>query len=70
MYKVASSPTTVQGNPKAPFPIATTPMFTGRRYVFPWIASLTLTLYLIILSVKQGGIIHHFFSLWYYSTWD
>ena len=26
--------------------------------------------YLIMLSVKQGGIKYHFLSLWYDSTWD
>ena len=26
--------------------------------------------YLILLSVKQGGIKYHFWSLWYDSTWD
>ena len=33
-----------------------------------WIAPLYLTLYLILLSVKQGGIKYHFLSLWYDST--
>ena len=43
----------VEGNPKAPFSIAT-----------------TLDSYLIMLSVKQGGIKYHFLSLWYNSFWD
>ena len=30
----------------------------------------TLDPYLILLSVKQGGIKYHFLSLWYDSTWD
>ena len=30
----------------------------------------TLDPYLIVLSVKQGGIKYHFLSLWYDSTWD
>ena len=30
----------------------------------------TLDPYLIILSVKQGGIKYHFLSLWYDSTWN
>ena len=29
-----------------------------------------LETYLIMQSVKQGGIKYHFFSLWYDSTWD
>ena len=37
---------------------------------FPRLLHLTLHLYLIILSVKQGGIKYYFFSLWNYSTWD
>ena len=32
--------------------------------------SLTLHLYLLMLSVKQGSIKYHFLSLWYDSTWD
>ena len=27
-------------------------------------------MYLIMLSVKQGGIKYYFLSLWYDSTWD
>ena len=30
----------------------------------------TLDMYLILLSVKQGGIKYHFLSLWYDTTWD
>ena len=32
--------TVVEGDPKAPFSIATTPRCRGRYYVFPWIAPL------------------------------
>ena len=32
--------TVVEGDPKAPFSIATTPRFRGGRYSFPWIAPL------------------------------
>ena len=46
--------TEVEGNQKAPFSIATTPSFRGGRYSF------TLDTYLILLSVKQGGIKYHF----------
>ena len=42
----------------------------GGRYSFPWIASLYLDPYLIMLSVKLGGIKFHFSSPWYDATWD
>ena len=54
--------TVVEGNPKAPFSIATTP--------FPGLLHFTLDTYLILLSVKQGGIKYYFLSLWYDATWD
>ena len=57
--------TIVEGNPKAPFSIATTPMCRGGRYSFPGLLYFTLD-----PSVKQGGIKYHFLSLWYDSTWD
>ena len=44
-----------------PFSIAT---------LFPELLHFTLDPYLIILSVKQGGIKYHFLSLWYDSIWD
>ena len=62
--------TIVEGNPKAPFSIATTPKCGGGRYSFPGLLYFTLDPYLIMLSVKQGGIKYHFLSLWYDSTWD
>ena len=62
--------TLVEGNPKAPFSIATTSMCRGGRYSFPWIAPLNLDPYLLMLSVKQGSIKYHFLSLWYDSTRD
>ena len=37
---------------------------------FPGWLHFTLDPYLIMLSVKQGGINYHFLSLWYVSTWD
>ena len=37
---------------------------------FPGLLYFTLDSYLIMLSVKQGGIKYHFLSLWYDSTWD
>ena len=39
IYKVKLV-TLVEGDPKAPFSIATTPRCRGGRYSFPWIASL------------------------------
>ena len=62
--------TIVEGNPKAPFSIATTPRCRGGRYSFPGLLYFTLDPYLIMLSVKQGVIKYHFLSLWYDSTWD
>ena len=47
-------------DPKAPFSIATTPRCKGGHYSIPWKAPLTLNQYLIMLSVKQGGIKYHF----------
>ena len=55
--------TIVEGNPKAPFPIATTPMYRGGRYSFPGLLYFTLDPYLIMQSVNQGGIKYHFLSL-------
>ena len=37
---------------------------------FPGLLHFTLDLYLIMMSVKQGGIKYHFWSLWYDSTCD
>ena len=62
--------TVVQDNLKAPFSIATTSRCRGGHYSFLWIAPLTLDAYLIMLSVKQGGIKYYFLSLRYDSTWD
>ena len=60
--------TLVKGDLKAPFSIATTPRCREERYSFPGFFHFTLDAYLIILSVKQGGIKYHFLSLWYDST--
>ena len=51
----------VEGDPKAPFSIATTPSCKGGLYSISWIAPFTLDTYLIMLSVKQGDIKYHFF---------
>ena len=37
---------------------------------FPRLLHFILDLYLIMLSVKQGGIKDHFSSFWYDSSWD
>ena len=54
--------TVVEGDPKAPFSIATTLRFRGGCYSFPGLLHFTLDPYLIMLSVKQGGIKYHFFE--------
>ena len=41
----------IEGDPEAPFPIATTSTYRKGRYYFPWVAPLTLDLYLIMLSI-------------------
>ena len=47
------------GDQKAPFSTATTPRCRGERYSFPGLLQFTLDTYLILLSVKQGGIKYH-----------
>ena len=64
MYICRSWPTLVNGDLKAPFSIATTPMCMGGCYFFHWVASLILDLYLIMLSVKQEGISTFFFLIY------
>ena len=53
----------IEGNPKAPFSIATTPRWRGECYSSPGLLHFTLDTYLVMLSVKQGGIKYHFKSL-------
>ena len=55
-----SCPIIVEGDPKVPFLIATILRCKVGHYSFFWIPPLTLDLYLIILSVEQGGIQYHF----------
>ena len=50
----------VVGDQKAPFPIATTPRCRGEATPFPGLLYFTPDTYLILLSVKQGGIKYHF----------
>ena len=53
--------TIVEGDPKAPYSIATTLRCRGGRYsILPGLLHFTLEPYLIMLSVKQGGIKFHF----------
>ena len=52
--------TLVKGDPKTPFTIATTSSCRRGHYSFPRLLHLTLDPYLIMLSVKQGGIKCHF----------
>ena len=59
-----------EGGPKVPFSIPTTPRCREGATPFPGLLHFTLDPYLIMLSVKQGGIKYHFLSLWYDSTWD
>ena len=54
--------TAVEGNLKAPFFIATTKRCRRGHYSFPWIPPLTIDLYLIMLSVKQGSSKYYFLS--------
>ena len=53
--------TVVKGDQKAPFSIATTLRCRGGYYSFSGLLYFTLDMYLIILSVEQGGIKYHFF---------
>ena len=52
------------------FSIATTPRYRRGKTPFPGFFHFTLYTYLILLSVKQGGIRYHFKSLLYDVTWD
>ena len=58
----------VEGNPKAPFSIATTLRCRQEHYSILWLVQFTLDPYPI--SVKQSGKKFHFFTLWYDPTWD
>ena len=51
--------TIVEGDPKAPFSVATTPRCAGAT-PFPGLLHFTLDPYLIMLSVKQGDIKNYF----------
>ena len=60
--------TLVEGDPKTLFSIANTQKWREGAAPFPRLLHFTLHTYLIVLSVKQGGIIYHLLSLWYDST--
>ena len=60
--------TIVKGNQKAPFSIATKPRCRGGATPFPGLLHFTLDTYLILPSVKQGGIKNHFFKV-FSMTW-
>ena len=62
--------TIVEGDPNAPFSMATTPRCREGRHSFPRLLYFTLDPFLIMLSVKQVGIKCYFLSLWYNSIWD
>ena len=56
--------TIVEGDPKASFSKSTTPMCRGGATPFPGFLHFTLDPYLIMQSVKQGGIKYNFLRFW------
>ena len=62
-------PTVIETDPKGLFLIATKPRCRGGYYSFPEITPLNLDPYLIMLSIKQGGINYYFLRFWYDLTW-
>ena len=62
--------TFIEGDPKAPFSIATTPRCREGCYFIPRIAPLYPWSSPYSESGKQGGIKYNFLSLWNDSTWD
>ena len=62
--------TLVKINPKAPFSIATTTRCREGATSFPGLVHFNFDPYLMMLSLKQGGIKYHFLSLWYDMTWN
>ena len=54
--------TVIEGDLKTLFQITTTLIYRGGPNSFPRIASLSLDPYLIILSIKHGGIKYYFLS--------
>ena len=66
LFKKVKLATVDENDQKTPFSIDTKPMCRGEHCSFPGFLHLTLDKYLILLSVKQGGIKCH----WNDSTWD
>ena len=62
--------TVVEGDQKAPFSILLHRGVGEGATPFPGLLHFTLDSYLILLSVKQGGFMYHFKSLWYDVNWD
>ena len=60
----------VEGDPRAPFTIASTQSVGEGVTFFHELLHFTLDPYLIMLGVKQWDIEYRFLSLWYDSTWD
>ena len=57
--------TVVEDDLKVPFSVATTPRWKGERYSFPCLLHFTQDPYLIMQSVKKGGIKYLFeFLVW------
>ena len=69
MCKVKSA-SLVEGDPKIPLSIVTTPRCSEGIYSILVLLHFTLDPYLIMLCIKQGDIEYHFMSLWYNSIWD
>ena len=62
--------TVEEGDQMDPFSIATILRCREGATSFPGLLHFTLDTYVILLSVKQGGVKYHFKSLWYDATWD
>ena len=60
--------TVVEGDLKAPFSLHWG--VEESATLFPGLLHFTFDIYLIMLSVKQGGIKYYFLSLWYNLIWD
>ena len=63
MHGLCLFETIVEGDPKAPLSIATTPMFRRGAAPFPGLLHFTLDPYVISMNVKQGGSKFHFWVL-------
>ena len=67
--KFSELATVIEGDPKAPFSVATTPRCKGGRYSFSSMAPLIVDPYLIMLSVKEEITKYDFLCVWYNTTW-